>query len=125
MDAAGLRVEDDPEPTQGLTTRSSSSSNPSARTRILPSIYPSALLSQLTANAKEADNAWPIFQALWQELTLEGHGRPPILFCLDGLSHIMKVSDYRSPAFELIHSHDLALVKLFNDCLSGAQNMLP
>ncbi len=82
-------------------------------------------LSQLTANAKEADNAWPLFQALWQELTLEGHGRPPILFCLDGLSHIMKVSDYRSPAFERIHSHDLALVKLFNDCLSGAGKMLP
>ncbi|KAH8884430.1 mitochondrial ribosomal protein [Thozetella sp. PMI_491] len=82
-------------------------------------------LSQLAGNAKEADSAWPIFQALWQELTLKGHGRPPILFCLDGLTHIMKMSAYRSPTFELIHSHDLALVKLFNDCLAGKPDMLP
>ncbi|KAK3693558.1 mitochondrial ribosomal death-associated protein 3-domain-containing protein [Podospora appendiculata] len=75
-------------------------------------------LMQLANSAKEADNAWMIFQALWQELT--ARGRPPMLFALDGLSHIMKVSDYRSPAFELIHAHDLALVRLFVESLGGA-----
>ena len=34
--------------------------------------------------ARDPDIAWPIFQALWSELTLEG--RPPILMCLDSLS---------------------------------------
>lgn len=67
--------------------------------------------------AKEADVAWAVFHALWKELTIDG--RPPILFSIDGLAHIMRTSDYRSPAFELIHSHDLALVRLFVDGLSG------
>ncbi|KAH6847492.1 mitochondrial ribosomal death-associated protein 3-domain-containing protein [Chaetomium sp. MPI-CAGE-AT-0009] len=69
--------------------------------------------------AKEADGAWPVFQALWNELTAQRANRPPILLCLDGLAHAMKVSDYRSPAFERIHSHDLALVRLFTDALGG------
>ncbi|KAK3329752.1 mitochondrial ribosomal death-associated protein 3-domain-containing protein [Apodospora peruviana] len=76
-------------------------------------------LMQLANSAKEPENAWTIFMALWKELTANTRGRVPILFALDGLSHIMKVSDYRSPAFELIHSHDLALVRLFTDCLGG------
>lgn len=73
----------------------------------------------LADTAREADGAWAIFQALWSELTVKGEGRPPFLFALDGLSHIMKISDYRSPAFELIHSHDLAIVGSFVDMLSG------
>ncbi|KAL1856252.1 hypothetical protein VTK73DRAFT_8416 [Phialemonium thermophilum] len=75
---------------------------------------------QLANSAKEADTAWAILNALWQELTVEGHGRPPLLLSLDGLPHIMRISDYRSPAYELIHSHDLALVRRFVDHLSGA-----
>ncbi|KAH6648621.1 mitochondrial ribosomal death-associated protein 3-domain-containing protein [Truncatella angustata] len=75
-----------------------------------------SLASLLTAT-KENDFAWPTFLAWWQELLLPG--RPPILFNLDGLSHIMRVSDYRSPAFKLIHSHDLALLKLFTEALGG------
>ncbi|KAH8165169.1 hypothetical protein CIB48_g3065 [Xylaria polymorpha] len=66
---------------------------------------------------KEPDFAWPVFQAFWKELLLPG--RPPILFSLDGLAHIMRVSEYRSPAFELIHSHDLSLVRMFADALGG------
>jgi small subunit ribosomal protein S29 len=69
--------------------------------------------------AKEADNAWPVFQALWNELTAQKANRPPILLSLDGLAHAMKISDYRSPSFERIHSHDLALVRLFTDALGG------
>jgi len=87
----------------------------------LPQMIPvnSSLLA-LTNSAKEPEGAWAVFQALWKELTHKGVGRPPVLFALDGLQHIMKVSDYRSPAFDLIHSQDLALVRLFADTLSGA-----
>lgn len=90
----------------------------------LPQIIPiNSPLIQLINSAKEADGAWTVFQALWRELNAENAGRPSILFSLDGLAHIMKMSDYRNPSFELIHSHDLALVKLFTDCLSGAHKM--
>ncbi|OTA69623.1 mitochondrial ribosomal protein [Hypoxylon sp. EC38] len=74
-------------------------------------------LAALANATKEPEFAWPVFQAFWKELLLPG--RPPILFALDGLSHIMRISDYRSPAFELIHSHDLSLVRLFTDALGG------
>lgn len=70
--------------------------------------------------AKEPEAAWPVFRALWNELTNRNVARPPILFSLDGLSHITRTSDYRSPAFELIHSYDLALVRLFADGLTGS-----
>ncbi|KAK9771504.1 putative Mitochondrial ribosomal death-associated protein 3-domain-containing protein [Seiridium cardinale] len=74
-------------------------------------------LASLATATKEHDFAWPTFLALWQELLLPG--RPPIMLNLDGLNHIMRVSDYRSPAFKLIHSHDLALLKLFTEALGG------
>ncbi|KAK2068729.1 hypothetical protein P8C59_003357 [Phyllachora maydis] len=76
-------------------------------------------LLQLARSAREADAAWGVFNALWQELTQEK--RPPMLLAVDGLTHLMKMSDYRSPAYEPIHAHDLALVRLFVDHLSGAQ----
>ncbi|KAL2200061.1 mitochondrial ribosomal death-associated protein 3-domain-containing protein [Corynascus similis CBS 632.67] len=69
--------------------------------------------------AKEPDNAWAVFQALWNELTAKGANRPPVLLSLDGLAHAMRLSDYRSPAFELIHSHDLSLLRLFANTLGG------
>ncbi len=78
-----------------------------------------ASLSQLAAAAKEAEHAWPVFQVLWAELTNPDVPRPPLMFALDGLGHVMKTSDYRSPAFELIHSHDLSLVRLYTDALAG------
>ncbi|KAI5918264.1 mitochondrial ribosomal death-associated protein 3-domain-containing protein [Camillea tinctor] len=74
-------------------------------------------LSSMLNQSKEPEFAWPILQAFWQELLLPG--RPPVLFSLDGLAHVMRVSEYRSPSFELIHSHDLGLVRLFTDALGG------
>ncbi|KAI8964837.1 mitochondrial ribosomal protein [Daldinia sp. FL1419] len=74
-------------------------------------------LAALANVTKEPEFAWPVFQAFWKELLLPG--RPPVMFALDGLSHIMRISDYRSPAFELIHSHDLSLLRLFTDALGG------
>lgn len=75
---------------------------------------------QLMSLANDLDIAWSVFTAMWKELTTPGQHRRPILFAIDGLAHIMKASAYRSPSFELIHSHDLALIRLFTDCLSGA-----
>lgn len=69
--------------------------------------------------AKESEAAWPVFQSLWTELTAQNVARPPILLSIDGLAHIMRTSDYRTPAFDLIHSHDLALVRLFANAFGG------
>jgi small subunit ribosomal protein S29 len=71
--------------------------------------------------ARDPEVAWPIFQAFWSEITAAG--RPPILFTLDGLNHIMKDSAYRNADFELIHAHDLTTVNLFVDYLSGAKKL--
>ncbi|KAM7205474.1 Mitochondrial ribosomal death-associated protein 3 domain containing protein [Naviculisporaceae sp. PSN 640] len=91
----------------------------------LPQHIPvSSPILQLANAAKEPESAWTVFSALWKELTANIRGRPPILFALDGLHHIMKISQYRNAAFDLIHSHDLALIKLFTDYLSG-QSSLP
>ncbi|TDZ12974.1 37S ribosomal protein S23 [Colletotrichum orbiculare MAFF 240422] len=75
-------------------------------------------LFDIANSAKEPEFAWPAFQALWSELTT-APGGPPVFLGLDGLSHIMKVSAYRDPTFNLVHSHDLSLVRLFVDALSG------
>lgn len=73
--------------------------------------------------AKEPESAWTVFSALWKELTANIRGRPPILFAVDSLHHIMKVSKYRNAAFDPIHSHDLALIRLFTDYLSGSAHL--
>ena len=80
-----------------------------------------ATLNALIESAREPDQAWGVFEALWHELMLksEASPRPPVLFALDGLAFVMKQSDYRSQAFEVIHSHDLAIVRMFVDLLSG------
>ncbi|KAI9885646.1 MAG: Mismatch repair protein msh3 [Watsoniomyces obsoletus] len=85
-------------------------------------------LAQL--GASDPDLAWPIFQAFWDELTnpsIDGdtkqQPRPPILLCLDGLNWIMRLSEYRDADFNLIHSHDLALVRHFTDHLSGLRKL--
>ena len=77
-------------------------------------------LINLANSAKEADTAWSVLNALWRELTVKGEGRRPILLALDGLAHVMRKTDYRSPAYEPIHAHDLALVRRFVDALSGS-----
>ncbi|KAE8152575.1 mitochondrial ribosomal death-associated protein 3-domain-containing protein [Aspergillus avenaceus] len=66
--------------------------------------------------------AWAVFQALWAELSATSAApgfeksfkpRPPMLVTVDGLSHWMKNSEYRTAEFEPIHSHDLVLVQHF------------
>ncbi|KAH8179956.1 mitochondrial ribosomal death-associated protein 3 domain-containing protein [Sarocladium implicatum] len=76
-----------------------------------------ASMLDLLQSAKETDAAWPTLKAVWTELTLPG--RPPVLLTLDGLSHINKISAYRDPAFNPVHAHDLTIVGMFVDALSG------
>ncbi|ROW11008.1 hypothetical protein VMCG_00893 [Cytospora schulzeri] len=81
-----------------------------------------ATLNALIESAREPDQAWGVFSALMHELLVvkdESSPRPRVLLALDGLAFAMRVSDYRSQAFEPIHSHDLAIVRIFVDLLSG------
>ncbi|CAL3962105.1 unnamed protein product [Diplocarpon coronariae] len=71
--------------------------------------------------ARDPDIAWPMFQALWKELTIPGN--PPILMCLDSLSFAMQNSLYRDPDFAPIHAHDLAVIRHFVSHLSGAAKL--
>ncbi|KAF2112479.1 mitochondrial ribosomal death-associated protein 3-domain-containing protein [Lophiotrema nucula] len=61
--------------------------------------------------------SWPVFAALWKELTQPG--RPPIMLGLDGLSHVMGESQYMSAEVKRIHAFDLTIVRHFIDHLSG------
>lgn len=65
--------------------------------------------------------SWPVFVALWQELSQPG--RPPIIYAIDGLSHIMRDSDYLSAEVKPIHAHDLTLIRHFVDHLSGQKTL--
>ncbi|KAJ5082163.1 hypothetical protein N7532_011206 [Penicillium argentinense] len=74
--------------------------------------------------------AWPVFQALWTELTATAAApgmekdfqpRPPMLVALDGLAHWMQDSAYRDIDFKLIHAHDLVFVKHFLSLLREGQ----
>lgn len=81
-------------------------------------INPSSTLSQFAdLGASNPELAYPIFQTLMQDLLLPS--RPPLLLCIDSLGHAMKDSGYRTADFQIIHSHDLAIVKWFMSHLSG------
>lgn len=83
----------------------------------LTSLKQGATLADLALSAKESEFAWPTLSALWTELTQPG--QPPVLLTLDGLAHINKVSEYRDPSFNIVHAHELVLVRMFVDALSG------
>ena len=87
--------------------------------------------------SSDPDVAWPIFQALWKELTSSPKEdsavsskpeenpfrRPPILLALDNVSHIMTTTRYQTVdkkgKLRPIHAHDLSIVRHFVDHLSG------
>lgn len=71
--------------------------------------------------AQDPDIAWPIFEALWSELT--SAGRPPIMFSMDSVNHIMRDSAYLTAGSNNVHAHDLALVRKFIDLLSGKESL--
>ncbi|KAJ2894871.1 uncharacterized protein MKZ38_007120 [Zalerion maritima] len=84
---------------------------------LFPNQSPNLTLHGL-ANSGSSNDSWAVWQALWTELT-EVPGRPPILMCLDGFAHVMRMSKYRTKQFEPIHAHDLALIKTFCDLMAG------
>jgi small subunit ribosomal protein S29 len=88
-------------------------------------------LYQLAQRGRDDHNlAWPVFCALWSELTLPntnenqavGH-RPPILYCADNISHLFVPSRYQTLDAENnirpIHALDLALPRHFIDHVTG------
>ncbi|MCJ1389716.1 37S ribosomal protein S23 mitochondrial [Xylographa bjoerkii] len=92
--------------------------------------FPTPLQSNISLDrlallgASDPDIAYPVFLALWAELSAPStreHPRPKILLALDGIAHVMRNSAYRSTSFTPIHSHDLALVRFFIEHLSGAK----
>ncbi|KAH7072945.1 mitochondrial ribosomal death-associated protein 3-domain-containing protein [Paraphoma chrysanthemicola] len=82
-----------------------------------------ATLNELVAlGITNPEASWPVFAALWNELSQPG--RPPIMLAVDGLSHIMRNSEYFSAEVKPIHAHDLTIIRHFIDHLSG-QKQLP
>ena len=71
--------------------------------------------------ARDPTIAWPIWQALWTELTTASsqQNRRPILISMDGVDQVMRASAYLDEEARPIHAHDLALVKHFVDFMSG------
>lgn len=91
---------------------------------------PNATLAQLAAiGARNPAVAWPIWQALWAELLspsipdTKGMKRPPVLFAVDGVDHIMRHSAYLDASAKPIHAHDLALVEHFVSLLSSPKSL--
>lgn len=68
-----------------------------------------------------AEVSWPVFKALWTELSQPG--QPHVLLAAEGLSHIMRDSEYMNADVKPIHAHDLTVVRHFVDHLSGAKQL--
>ncbi|EOD45205.1 putative mitochondrial ribosomal protein [Neofusicoccum parvum UCRNP2] len=87
------------------------------------------LLQLAQMGAKDADVAWPVFQAFWKELTTRTNkeqaelARPPVMVCIDNLSFIMNNSEYIDHNANPIHAHDLVLVRHFVDLLNGTTKL--
>lgn len=73
--------------------------------------------------ARDADIAWPVFEALWSELTSTTAERPPMMLSLDGIVDVSRFSQYLAASMHFIHAHDLALVRWFMNCLSGEHKL--
>ena len=78
--------------------------------------------------ASDPDLAPEIYTAIWKELTSaskegEGLARPPVVFTIDSIAHIMKESAYMSPDVTPIHAHDLTIVSHFFRLLSGKSSL--
>ncbi|KAK5114059.1 hypothetical protein LTR85_010365 [Meristemomyces frigidus] len=86
-----------------------------------------ARFAELGANDTEL--AWPVWQALWSELTApsqpekEGLQRPPVFLGMDGIDYAMRDSAYLDGEAQQVHAHDLALIRDFSNFLSGKANL--
>lgn len=92
-------------------------------------LQPNATLARLAeVGAKDPERAWPVWEALWKELTTpsqqgEGLSRPPVMFSLDAIDHIMRFSAYLNNEAQPIHAHDLMLPRHFIELLSGRETL--
>jgi small subunit ribosomal protein S29 len=91
---------------------------------------PLTLVDLCELGGRNSEVAWETFLALWKELTESTNQnnsnaapKPPILFSLDGLEHVMGYSSYLTPDMRKIHAHDLALVDHFVAYLSGRKSL--
>lgn len=91
------------------------------------------LLGLAQLGVREPDIAWPVFQALWKELTTRSSSdkeattlaRPPLMVCVDNISHILNNSAYIDGDAKPIHAADFVLVRHFLDLLSAESAQLP
>ena len=87
------------------------------------------LLDLVLMGAQDQYRAWPVWQAFWKELTQPAENAqtrtPPILVAIDGMDHWMGLSKYRSAEFELIHAHQLCLIRQFVSMLFSPPSVSP
>lgn len=101
----------------------------------LKTLRPSSTLRDLASLGFQSPTvAWPVFQALWKELTATSAApgmendfqpRPPMLVAVDGLAHWMTESAYRTANYNPIHAHDLVFVNHFLSLLKQGHSTLP
>ncbi|KAJ5717425.1 hypothetical protein N7488_003071 [Penicillium malachiteum] len=99
----------------------------------LKDLKPSSTLEDLAKMGfSDAALAWPVFQALWTELTATSAAlgmekdfqvRPPMVVTVDGLAHWMKESAYRASDFTPVHAHDLVFVKHFLSLMESGSSL--
>ncbi|EXJ79190.1 hypothetical protein A1O3_08691 [Capronia epimyces CBS 606.96] len=112
-----------PHLTQALLTRALHSNEAVLKTLKFNHEFPKHLpLKQGTATLKDLVQlgandhtfAWPVWQAFWREISEPGaKPRPPVLIVVDGVDHWMGPSKYRSAEYEIVHAHQLTLVRQF------------
>ena len=84
-----------------------------------------SLQSLADIGVSRPDLAYPVWHALWRELTapnLPGEKTPPMLITIDGLAHWMHNTQYRSADYQPIHAHNLTLIRQFTDLLFNQPN---
>ncbi|KAI1946114.1 hypothetical protein LOZ57_003865 [Ophidiomyces ophidiicola] len=98
---------------------------------------PKMSLAELaTIGSQQPEMAWPVFQALWSELTATSptgnadsftpfKPRPPMLVTIDGIAHWMHNTTYKNPDFKPIHAYDLVFVKHFLSLTSSPASSMP
>ena len=74
--------------------------------------------------AEDPPVAWSVWEAFWSELRMPSDGRqelarPPVMYSMDGMNHVMGMSHYLDPNVKPIHAHKLALVRHFASMLGG------
>lgn len=100
----------------------------------LRGLKPGSTLAELAQlGCKDPAVAWPVFKALWTELTATAPAqgmdknfqpRPPMVVAVDGLAHWMTQSAYRAADFTPIHAHDLVFVQHFLSLMQNGHSSL-